>query len=119
MARDEIDTYLAELDEPKRSTLDAVRRAILAVVPDAEEGLSYGHPAFKVGGKAVAGFAAHAAHLGYMPHSGDVVASLGDVLAGYETTKGSVKFPVDEPLPEEVVAALVRARMRELGVDDG
>lgn len=118
MARDEIDTYLAELDEPKRSTLEAVRRSILAVVPDAEEGLSYGHPAFKVKGTAVAGVAAHAAHLGYMPHSGEVVASLGDLLAGYETTKGSVKFPVDQPLPDDLVAALVRARLRELGIDD-
>ena len=117
MARDEIDTYLAELDEPKRSTLEALRRSILAVIPDAEEGISYGLPAFRVQGKAVAGFAAHAAHLGYMPHSGSVVASLGDVLAGYETTKGSVKFPVDQPLPDDVVEALVRARLDELGLD--
>lgn len=53
-----------------------------------------------------------------MPHSGEVVASLGDLLAGYETTKGSVKFPVDQPLPDDLVAALVRARLRELGIDD-
>lgn len=51
----EVDEYLAALDQPKRSTLAQLREAILEVVPDAEEGLAYGTPAFKVRGKAVAG----------------------------------------------------------------
>jgi uncharacterized protein YdhG (YjbR/CyaY superfamily) len=70
MTADEVDAYLAGVDEPKRSTLEALRRSIRAIVPDAEEGISYGMPAFRVGGKVVAGFAAFTNHLAYLPHRG-------------------------------------------------
>jgi uncharacterized protein YdhG (YjbR/CyaY superfamily) len=116
VAHDEIDAYLAGLEEPKRSTLEALRKAILEVVPDAEQGLSYGVPAFKVGGKAVAGFAAFTNHLSYLPQSGSVLAEVGDDVAGYETSKGALKFAIDEPLPKRLVRTLVTARLRELGV---
>ena len=78
MSHQEIDRYLAGLDEPKRSTLAALRRSILEVVPDAEQCISYGMPAFKVEGKTVAGFAAFKEHLSYLPHSGSVLPALGD-----------------------------------------
>src|SRR6478609_1296157 len=81
MTVDEVDAYLAGLEEPKRTTLEALRRSILAVVPDAEEGISYGMPAFRVDGKVVAGFAAFKNHLAYLPHSGEVLMVLGDRLA--------------------------------------
>jgi uncharacterized protein YdhG (YjbR/CyaY superfamily) len=112
----EIDAYLEALEEPKRSTLQALRRSILEVVPDAEQGLSYGMPAFKVGGKTVAGFAAFKGHLSYLPHSGSVLDELGDDVAGYETSKGALKFAVDKPLPKRLVKQLVKTRMRELGL---
>ena len=73
MSEQEIDQYLAALDEPKRSTLEALRRSILEVVPDAEQCISYGMPAFRLQGKVVAGFAAFK-HLSYLPHSGSVLA---------------------------------------------
>jgi hypothetical protein len=63
MATEEVDRYLGALDEPKRGTLEALRRSILEVVPEAEQGFSYGMPAFKVDGKTVAGFAAFTHHL--------------------------------------------------------
>ena len=88
MSADEVDAYLSEVDEPKRSTLEAVRRSIRAAVPEAEEGISYGMPAFRVGGKVVAGFAAFKNHLAYLTHSGSVLAELTDELAGYECTSG-------------------------------
>lgn len=116
MTESEIDSYLAGLDEPGRATLQQLRRSILSVVPEAEQGLSYGVPAFNVAGKAVAGFAAHASHLSYLPHSGSVLGSLAEELAGYRTTKGSLHFPVDQPLPDAVVSRLVGARLRELGL---
>jgi len=116
VAHDEIDAYLAGLEEPKRSTLEELRKAILEVVPDAEQGLSYGVPAFKVGGKAVAGFAAFTNHLSYLPQSGSVLAEVGDDVADYETSKGALKFAIDEPLPKRLVRTLVTARLRELGV---
>ena len=116
MAQDEIDVYLAALEEPKRSTLEQLRTVILEVVPDAEQGLAYGAPAFKVGGKTVAGFAAYKNHLSYLPHSGSVLAELGDAVAGYETSKGSLKFAIDQPLSKRLVVTLIAARMRELGM---
>jgi uncharacterized protein YdhG (YjbR/CyaY superfamily) len=111
MTAGEVDAYLAGLDEPKRSTLEALRLSIRAAVPEAEECLSYGMPAFRVDGKVVAGFAAFTNHLAYLPHSGDVLASLGDRLSGYECTKGSRHFPIDEPLPDDLVRTLVDAKL--------
>ena len=116
MSKSQIDDYVAALDEPKRSTLEELRRSILEVVPDAEQGLSYGMPAFKVRGKSVAGFAAFKDHLSYLPHSGSVLTELGTDVARYETSKGSLKFAVDKPLPKRLVRKLVRTRMRELGL---
>lgn len=114
MAPQDIDTYLASLDAPGRDALEALRRSILEVVPDAEQCISYGMPAFKVQGKAVAGFAAFKGHLSYFPHSGSVLAQLGDDLVGYTSTKGALHFRVDEPLPAALVAKLVATRMRDL-----
>jgi uncharacterized protein YdhG (YjbR/CyaY superfamily) len=114
MTAEAVDAYLAGLEEPKRSTLEALRRSIRAVVPDAEECISYGLPAFRVGGKVVAGFAAFKNHLAYLPHSGEVLPGLGDRLAGYECTKGSLHFPVDEPLPDDLVRSLVDAKLETL-----
>jgi uncharacterized protein YdhG (YjbR/CyaY superfamily) len=111
----EIDEYLATLEEPKRRTLERLRTTILEVVPDAEQGISYGMPAFKVGGKAVAGFAAFKDHLSYFPHSSTVLTELGDDVAGYETSKGTLKFPVDKPLPKNLVKKLIAVRRQELG----
>jgi uncharacterized protein YdhG (YjbR/CyaY superfamily) len=116
VAREEIDRYLAGLEEPKRSTLEALRKSIVEVVPEAEQGISYGMPAFKVRGKAVAGFAAFKNHLTYMPHSGSVLATLGDDVASYKTSKGSLKFAVDKPLSKRLVKKLINARMGELGL---
>jgi uncharacterized protein YdhG (YjbR/CyaY superfamily) len=116
VAPQEIDRYLAALDEPKRSTLEALRTSILEIVPEAEQGISYGTPAFKVQGKAVAGFAAFKSHLSYVPHSGSVLATLQDDTAPYETSKGSLKFAADKPLPTRLVKKLISARMRELGL---
>ena len=117
MAPQEIDRYLATLDEPKRRALEAMRESILEILPEADQCISYGVPAFKVKGKTVAGFAAFKNHLSYVPHSGSVLATLHDDLAPYETSKGSLKFAVDKPLPKRLVKKLVIARMRELGFE--
>jgi uncharacterized protein YdhG (YjbR/CyaY superfamily) len=116
VAPQEIDGYLAALDETKRSTLDELRRSIMEVVPDAEQCISYGMPAFKVQGKTVAGFAAFKNHLSYLPHSGTVLAALSADVAGYEISKGSLRFAIDQPLPKPLVKKLLTARLRELGI---
>jgi uncharacterized protein YdhG (YjbR/CyaY superfamily) len=112
----EIDEYLSALGEPKRTTLGQLRTDILTVIPHAEQGISYAMPAFAVRGKTIAGFAAFKNHLSYLPHSGSVLAALADELTGYEYTKGSLHFRVDEPLPASLVRRLVRTRMNQLGL---
>ena len=114
MSSQEVDAYIAALDEPKRSTLEQVRRTILEVVPDAEQGISYGAPVFRVRGKVVAGFAAFKNHLTYTPHSGSVTAQLPDELSGYVVSKGSFQFAVDTPLPRALVERLIDVRLAEL-----
>lgn len=114
VAREEIDEYLEQLDEPKRSSLLALRQAIASIVPDAEEGIAYGSPAFRLNGKVIAGFAAFKNHLSYLPHSGSVLAALPDDVAGYVTSKGALQFPIDRPLPIPLVKKLIAARMKEV-----
>jgi uncharacterized protein YdhG (YjbR/CyaY superfamily) len=116
MPAQDIDSYLAGLDGPKRSTLQELRRCILVAVPHAEECISYGMPAFRVQGKIVAGFAAFKHHLSYLPHSGSVLTMLCADVAGYQSTKGSLHFAIDQPLPPDLVTRLVATRMRELGL---
>jgi uncharacterized protein YdhG (YjbR/CyaY superfamily) len=108
-----VEEYLEGLDEPKRSTLRQLRASILEVIPEAEEGISYGLPAFRVRGKVIAGFAAFKNHLSYLPHSGSVIPAVGAKAARYTSTKGSLHFPVDTPLPKAFVRQLVTVRLRE------
>ena len=97
MSAQEIDQYLEGLDEPKRGTLAQLRQAILNVLPEAEQGMSYRLPAFKVRGKTIAGFAAFKNHLSYLPHSGSVFPELTDELKGYTTSTGALRFDIGQP----------------------
>jgi uncharacterized protein YdhG (YjbR/CyaY superfamily) len=109
----EIDQYLEALEEPKRGTLALLRQRIVDVLPDAEQGMSYGTPAFKVQGKTVAGFAAFKDHLSYLPHSGSVFPQLADELTGYTFSAGALHFDVDRALPASLVEKLVEVRLRQ------
>jgi uncharacterized protein YdhG (YjbR/CyaY superfamily) len=113
VSRTEVDAYLAGLAEPKQSTLRDLRRTILEIIPDAEQCISYGLPAFRLRGTVIAGFAAFKSHLSYLPHSGSVLAELGDDIAAYKSTKGSLHFPVDAPLPPVLVRKLIEVRTRQ------
>lgn len=115
MAAAEVDEYLRGVEEPKRRTLEALRRTILELVPDAEQVISYGIPAFRVEGRTIAGFAAFKNHLSYLPFSGSVLAQLSDELKGFTMTKSALHFPVDRPLPKKLVSKLIEARLAEAG----
>lgn len=115
MSAEEIDQYLSTVEEPKRSTLQALRHTILEIVPDAEEVISYRVPAFRVGGVIVAGFAAFKDHLSYLPFSGSVLGQLPDELHGYTMTKSALHFPVDRPLSKTLVNKLIAVRLSEIG----
>lgn len=114
-----IDDYLAGLGEADREALGQLRSTILTVIPGAAEGLAYNLPAFRVGGKVLAGFAAYKDHLSYFPHSGTVLAGIEPrLLEGLDhASKGTLRFRVDTPLAPELVEALIRAKAREVGLD--
>lgn len=114
MAAKDIDRYFADLEEPKRATLEEMRRRILEVIPEAEQGLSYACPAFKVGGRVVAGLAAFKSHLSYLPHSGTVLSAARDKTQEYSQTKSALHFPVDAPLPKELVRELIEIKLQEM-----
>jgi len=113
MSKREVDDYLASLDEPKRSTLESLRKTIREILPEADEGISYGVPAFRLQGKVIAGFAAFKGHLSYLPHSGSVFQELGEDVAKYKTSSGALQFPVDRPLPKALVRKLISVRKRQ------
>lgn len=110
-----VDECLDGAPEPHRSTLAALRATLRKLLPDAEEGFSYGVPAFKVNGRAVAGYAYLKNHCSYYPHSGSVLPLLAEELAGYDWSRGTLRFPVDVPLPEPLVARLVETKLAEIG----
>jgi uncharacterized protein YdhG (YjbR/CyaY superfamily) len=109
----EIDQYLDALEEPKRTTLALLRQTILNILPEAEQGISYGVPAFKVQGKTIAGFAAFKNHLSYLPHSGSVFPQLKDELKDYSTSSGALRFNIGHDLPVPLVAKLIAVRLQQ------
>jgi uncharacterized protein YdhG (YjbR/CyaY superfamily) len=113
VSAEEIDQYLAALEEPKRATLARLRRTILDIVPEAEQGMSYGLPAFRIRGKTIAGFAAFKNHLSYLPHSGSVFPQLEDELKDYSISSGALRFSIDQPLPAPLVEKLIAVRLRQ------
>ena len=114
MSQKEIDDYLANLDEPKRTTLQSLRQTIQSIIPKAEQGISYGMPAFRLHGKVIAGFAAFKNHLSYLPHSGSVLVQLADDVGGYVTSKGALQFSIDRALPKALVKKLIAVCLREI-----
>jgi uncharacterized protein YdhG (YjbR/CyaY superfamily) len=114
VSAEQIDEYLRGVDEPKRGTLEALRQTILEIVPDAEQGISYRVPAFRIQGEVVAGFAAFKNHLSYLPFSGAVLGQLGDELRDYTMTKSALHFPIDRPLPNALVKKLIAVRRAEM-----
>ena len=114
MSQKEIDDYLANLDEPKRTTLQKLRQTIQSIIPEAEQGMSYGMPAFRLDGKVIAGFAAFKNHLSYLPHSGSVLPEIADDVADYVTSKGALQFSIDNALPKALVRKLIGVRLKEI-----
>lgn len=88
---------------------------LASILPEAEEGISYGVPALRVEGKTVAGFAFAKTHCSYLPHSGSVINRVdAELLSGYEWSKGTLRFPVDQTPDKALVQRLVELRLDEL-----
>lgn len=107
------DEYLSRLPEEQQAALQALREVIHAAAPGAVECISYQLPAFRLDGKVLVGLGAGKGHCAFYPMSGSTVAEFRARLAGYETTKGSVKFKADQPLPPDLIRAMVAARIAE------
>ena len=118
MSSADVDAYLAGVSEPGRSTLKSLRETIRSILPDAEEAISYGCPAFRVDGRVVAGYAAFVKHLSYLPHSGSVIAKVPEAKA-YKGTAGSLHFRLDKPLPKSLVEKLIDVKRAEIAERHG
>lgn len=108
-----IDAYLAQWSETKRAALERLRGDIRSAAPTAVECISYGIPAFKLDGKLLVAFGAAAKHCALYPGAHPIEAHAQE-LAAYDTSKGTVRFPDDRPLPARLVRRLVETRAQEL-----
>ena len=104
-----IDEYLAPLSKGQRAALEKLRKTIKATAPKAEECISYQLPAFRLDGKLLVAFGAWANHCAFYP--GAVMEDLGVELKGYDTSKGTIRFLTNRPLPAALVRKLVKARI--------
>lgn len=114
MPKSEIDKFFAKVEEPKRSTLEEMRRRILEVVPNAEQTIKYGMPAFLKDGSCFVCIAPFKNHINWSPYSSNVFTQLSDELDGYAVSKGSMQFAIDKPLPKALVKKLIKVRLAEI-----
>lgn len=111
-----IDRYLAELPANQRRVLERLRRLIRAAAPGAEECISYGLAAFRLAGRPLVAFGAARGHCAFFPMSGNTVRDHARELAGYDTSKGTIRFQPGKPLPAKLLRKLVKARIAENAV---
>lgn len=110
-----VDEYLAALPEDRRGPMDALRRAIRAAAPDADETIAYNMPAFRTrDGRFLVSYDAYKRHYSLFPFTDEMVATFGEELAPYLAGKGTIRFPADRPIPEDLVTRLVAMRVAEL-----
>ena len=103
--------FYTNAPSPHRDTMLELRERILEIVPDAEEVVSYGMPAFKVDDCIVAGLLVNKNHVGYYPFSGSILHLFNDELAKFRTTKSAIHVPVDKPLSKGLIKKLIKARI--------
>lgn len=109
----EVDAFLAGLSEETHAALEDLRRTIATAAPEAVEGIGYGVPAFKYRGRPLVSFGAGKNHCSFYVQSPAVIDAHRDELAGYDTSKGTIRFAPDKRLPEDLVTRLVQARIAE------
>ncbi len=109
-----IDEYLSRVPDEMRPALEALRRTIVSAAPDATETISYHMPTFKYHGKTLAHFAAFTKHCSLFPASGAVYEKFKKELERFHTSKGTLQFRPDHPIPAALVRKIVKARMREI-----
>jgi len=114
-----VEEYLAGVPERPRAALERLRQAIRAAVPEATEGIGWQMPTFKAHGRWLVGYAAFRDHCSFFPMSAKVVEDFAAELADYSTTKGTIHFTAEKPLPAALVKRIVRARVAEVAARQG
>jgi uncharacterized protein YdhG (YjbR/CyaY superfamily) len=109
-----VDDYFESLDEPTRNLFEHIRGLALNVVPEAEQGTSYGMAALRFRNKPLLGFKAAKVHQSIFPFSAQVVDAVRHRLPGFELSKGTIRFSVERPLPDDVVSEVVGLRAAEI-----
>jgi uncharacterized protein YdhG (YjbR/CyaY superfamily) len=109
-----MDDYLDGLPREQQEALARVRAIVDRVAPDAEEGVSYGMPAFLYAGRPLLGFRAAKKHLSVFPFSPAAIEAVEGRLEGFDMSKGTIRFSPDRPVPEDVLADLVQERKHEI-----
>jgi uncharacterized protein YdhG (YjbR/CyaY superfamily) len=109
-----VDAYIDGHPPAVRRPLQAMRALLCKALPGAEEAISYGMPAFKLDGRVVVYFAGWKRHTALYPGGNGAIAAFADELAGYATSKGAVRFPLDAPLPGELIARIAKYRAAEV-----
>jgi len=105
-----VDEYIAAQPEPLRPKLEQVRAAIRRAVPEAVEGIGYGMPGYKLNGRPLLYFAGFKQHYSLFAASGTFFASLEQDLKNYEQRKGTIHFPLDEPVPVRLISRIAKLR---------
>jgi uncharacterized protein YdhG (YjbR/CyaY superfamily) len=108
-----IDEYLKNTEDDQRHTLNKLRQTIRAAAPEVQECISYGIPAFRLNGRSLVFFAAFANHCSFFPGSSVTLKKFRNDLKGFQTSKGTIRFTPNKPLPIALVKKLVRARVAE------
>jgi uncharacterized protein YdhG (YjbR/CyaY superfamily) len=108
-----VDEYIATRPDDVRAILQRVRRAILKALPGAEEAISYQIPAFKLHGATVIFLAGWKRHYSLYPADDRLVEAFRDELAPYEVDKGTIRFPLDRPVPVQLIERIARFRAKE------
>ena len=108
-----VDEYIATQPEGTQKTLQRVRRTIRKALPEAEEGISYQIPTYKLGGSAALYFAGWKEHFSLYPATGALVDALGDELERYVVSKGTIRFPLSGPVPVKLIERIAKFRAEE------
>lgn len=108
-----IDEYIAAFPKDVQSVLQELRQVIREATPEAEEAISYGMPAFKLHGRSLVFFAAWKNHVGFYPSGPSAIEAFKKELSPFKQSKGTVQFPLDKPIPFDLVKKIVEFRVKE------
>ena len=114
MSSKEVDQYLSQFEGPGLATARDLRKKLLELIPEGQEGMSYAMPVIKLDGQAIAGYAIAKNHVGYYPHSSLVLDKVPELAGQFKMTKGALHIPSGQLFPIELLAQLVQVRIDQL-----